>query len=163
MKKKEANNTVKKMIQLFKKTEPYEYINVYELYRRAIELMKNPELDDMAFYWNFHDERKRQKIKIKHSNKHNGECVGLPMHVDFFCRLPTTKDIDAEYKIVREKYHKKYGYYPDEEFICDMMLKSTAALLRATKNSLKRGTPLRVNETHVSAWNRDISNFDDEI
>ena len=164
MKKKSANKTVKKMIQLFKKMKPYENVNVYVLYRRAVELIPNPELDDMAFYWDFHEERIKQKIKIKRTSHYEkGECVGLPMNVDWFYRLPSDEDIDAEYKIVREKYHKKYGYYPDEIHICDMMLRSKPALLRAMKNSLKRGTPLRTNETHVNAWNRDIPDFDDEI
>ena len=156
MKKNVVNKTVKKMVQLFKEMNAYEYVNVYIIYKRAIDAIKNPELDDMAFYWDFHKELKNQKIKIKrriYTSK--GECVGLPMNVDFFCRLPTEEDIEKEYKIVREEYHKKYGYYPDEMHICDMMLRPKSALLKATKNSLKRGTPLRTHETHVSAWIRN--------
>ncbi len=88
MKNKEIPNTVLKMVELFKSKKPYESTNAYFLYSEAISKLENPSLSDSAFYWEFHEERKRQKIRIRRPNKGGNLCTGLPMHVDMFYRLP---------------------------------------------------------------------------
>lgn len=85
------NNTIEKMIHIFLEMEPEQYTCMADLYMKAIKALDNPELDDMCFYYEFHKEIKKLKICIKHSNKFNGDRVGLPQNVDVFCRLSTKK------------------------------------------------------------------------
>ena len=139
---------VKKMVSIFKKMDTDAYINAHFLCRMAVESLGMPydwrEYEECwSFYYAFHDERRKQKIRIKRI-KHHGEDIGIPPNCDYFARCGEKTKRQKDYEAALKRYKRKFGELPYlDNGVHGMMLKSRVEITRILNQAVEKGIKAR--------------------
>lgn len=152
------NKIVKRMVSIFKKMDTDEYINTRCLCQLAVESLGmdynwEDYDEDWWYYDEFHEERIKQKIRIK-SIDHHGQIIGTPPNCHQFRRCGKKTRRQMKYEATLRSYKKKFKELPHlENDVCDAMLKPREQLTKILNRAVKRGTKVRDTNLYMSAWN----------
>ena len=151
------NRIVKRMVSIFKKMDTDEYVNTCYLCQMAVESLGidynwEDYDEDWWYYDEFHEERIKQKIRIKSIDNH-GLVIGTPPNCHRFARRGEKTKRQKDYEVALKNYKKKFKELPPlEDDVCDAVLKPREQLTKILNRAVKRGTKVRDTNLYVSAW-----------